>query len=158
MTHIKYVSLSFSRMDLYFLNADTSIACHSFKLHATARQLHEWTRREKMKLKEHAVVEMAKEKQVQDPCREEKGSSAEAEVNETFEGEMDNFQTPLVRCGASAPFFFTELTDAVTIHPPGLFSSAVLFPWCVFHSSIPQVEVDGSSRLIEYAGCPSGLS
>lgn len=71
-----------------------------------------------MKLKEHAVTEMAGEKQAQDPCREEKGSSAEAEVNETFEGEMDNFQTPLVRCGASAPFFFTEPTDAVTIHPP----------------------------------------
>jgi len=68
----------------------------NFKLHATALQLHKWARREKMKLKEHAVVDMAKEKQVQDSCREEKGSSAEAEVNETFEGEMDTFQTPLL--------------------------------------------------------------
>jgi hypothetical protein len=61
-----------------------------------------------MKLKEQAVAEMAKEKQAEaqgDPCREEKALSAEAEleeVNETFEGEMDNFQTPLVS-GPSAP-------------------------------------------------------
>lgn len=73
----------------------------NFKLHATALLLHEWTRSEKMKLKEHAVAEMAKKKQAQaqrDPCLEEKPLSAEAEVDETetFEGEMDNFQTPLL--------------------------------------------------------------
>jgi hypothetical protein len=63
-----------------------------------------------MKLKEQAVAEMAKEKQAHaqgEPCREEKPSSAEAEVNETFQGEMDNLQTPLVRRGPCAPFFFT---------------------------------------------------
>ena len=33
-----------------------------------------------------------------DPCSE-KPSRMEAKVAETFEGEMDNFQTPLVRHG-----------------------------------------------------------
>ncbi|KAF8492193.1 caspase domain-containing protein [Russula emetica] len=71
----------------------------NFKLHTSALQLHEWTRSEKMKLKEQAVAEMAKEKPAQaqgDPCSEEKALSAEGEVDETFEGEMDNFQTPLL--------------------------------------------------------------
>jgi hypothetical protein len=72
----------------------------NFKLHATALQLHDWTRKEKMKLKEQAVVEMSKKKeaQEQDSCREKEPSPAEAGVNETveFEGEMDNFQTPLL--------------------------------------------------------------
>jgi len=78
------------------MHANALISRCSFKLHATARQLHEWTRSEKMKLKEQAVAEMAQQAQG-DPCCEEKVLSAEAEVNETFEGEMDNFQTPLVR-------------------------------------------------------------
>jgi len=64
-----------------------------------------------MKLKEQAAAEMAKEKEAPaqgDACLDEKRLSAEAEVNETetFEGEMDNFQTPLVRCGPSAPVLF----------------------------------------------------
>lgn len=87
---------------------DASIHRDSFKLHATALQLHEWTRSEKVKLKEQA--EMAKENgaEGQDPCLEEKRSSAEGEVSETetFQGEMDNFQTPLVRRGPSAPVLF----------------------------------------------------
>ena len=95
-----------------FQMTNASILLYSFKLHDTALQLHEWTRSEKMKLKEQAVAEMAKEKEAQaqgEPCVEEKSLSAEAEVNETdpFEGEMDNFQTPLVRCGPSAPVLFT---------------------------------------------------
>ena len=58
-----------------------------------------------MKLKEQAVAEMSKEKeaQEQDSCREKEPSPAEAETVEF--GEMDNFQTPLVRLGSSAPFF-----------------------------------------------------
>ena len=132
MIHIKYVSLFFflSRVDLDFSNLDTSIPRDSFKLHATARELHDWTRMEKMKLKEQAVAATAKEKLAhgQDPCREEKRSPAEAEVNETFEGEMDNFQTPVVRRGASAPFFFTELTDIVTIGQPRFIQLSSLIP------------------------------
>ena len=55
-----------------------------------------------MKLKDQAMAEMAKEEaETQgDAGREEKALSAEAEDNETFEGEMDDFQTPLVRCVA----------------------------------------------------------
>jgi hypothetical protein len=66
-----------------------------------------------MKLKEQAIAEMVQEKQAEaeaqgDPCREEKGLSAEAEeTTETFEGEMDNFQTPLVSGPSARPFFFT---------------------------------------------------
>lgn len=43
-----------------------------------------------------------------EPCGEEKGLSAETEgeVDETFEGEMDNFQTPLVGRCPSAPVLF----------------------------------------------------
>jgi hypothetical protein len=55
-----------------------------------------------MKLKEQAVAEMAKEKEAKgqgEPCDEEKALSAEEEDNETFEGEMNDFQTPLVRRG-----------------------------------------------------------
>ncbi|KAI0278410.1 caspase domain-containing protein [Russula aff. rugulosa BPL654] len=62
----------------------------NFKLHTTARQLHEWTRSEKMKLKEKAAGAQG------DPCGEEKAMSAEEEDNETFEGEMNDFQTPLL--------------------------------------------------------------
>jgi hypothetical protein len=66
-----------------------------------------------MKLKEQAVVEMSKKKeaQEQDSCREKEPSPAEAGVNETveFEGEMDNFQTPLVRRSICA-VLFTYLT------------------------------------------------
>jgi hypothetical protein len=109
-------------MDLDFLNPDASIPCCSFKLHATVRELYEWTRMEKMKLKEQAVAAIAKEKQAhgQDPCREEKRSPA---VNETFEGEMDNFQTPVMRRGASAPFFFTELTEHCNDWPAAVHSA-----------------------------------
>ncbi len=56
-----------------------------------------------MKLKEQAGAEVGKEEEADaqgDPCREEKASSAEAAVSETFEGEMDNFQTPMVRLSA----------------------------------------------------------
>jgi hypothetical protein len=62
-----------------------------------------------MKLKEQAVAEMAKEKGANgqgDPCGEEKAMSAQEEDNETFEGEMNDFQTPLVRRGPSAPVLF----------------------------------------------------
>lgn len=62
-----------------------------------------------MKLKEKAAAEMAKEKEAGaqgDPYDEEKALSAEEEDNETFEGEMNDFQTPLVRCGPSAPVLF----------------------------------------------------
>jgi hypothetical protein len=105
MTHIKYASDG-PRSSISDTNA--SIPRCSFKLHDTALLLHEWTRSEKMKLKEQAVAKMAKEKEGQgDPCDEEKALSAEEEGNETFEGEMDNFQTPLVRRGPPAPFSFT---------------------------------------------------
>lgn len=103
MTHIKYASDGprFHILTLRF-------PFDSFKLHATALQLHEWTRSEKVKLKEQA--EMAKENgaEAQDPCLEEKRLSAEGKDNETetFQGEMDNFQTPLVRRGPSAPVLF----------------------------------------------------
>jgi hypothetical protein len=61
-----------------------------------------------MKLKEQAISEVSKDKEAQeqgDPSLEEKATPSEAEVDETFEGEMDNFQTPMVRRGPSAPFF-----------------------------------------------------
>jgi hypothetical protein len=111
-----------------------SIPRCSFKLHATSRQLHEWTRSEKMKLKEQAVSEMAKEKQGAvgaqvDPCSEEKGLSAETEVDETFEGEMDDFQTPLVR-HSSAPVLF-YVTDCPFIAQQSRSLGTSL------HSSIP---------------------
>jgi len=65
----------------------------NFKLHATARQLHEWTRGENVKLKEQAAAaEVAKETTGDD---DEKPRSAEDETFEV-EGEMDNFQTPLL--------------------------------------------------------------
>jgi hypothetical protein len=70
----------------------------SFKLHATARQLHDWTRSEKQRLKEERA-ERAKayvEKGTDHNCSE-KPLSTEAEGGEAFEGEMNNFQTPLVR-------------------------------------------------------------
>jgi len=64
----------------------------NFKLHTTSRQLHAWTRSEKTKLKEHAA-EMVKE---QADLGSEKLPRMEAEDAETFEGDMDNFQTPLL--------------------------------------------------------------
>ena len=39
----------------------------------------------------------------------EKVLTAEGEANETFESEMDDFQTPLLRCGPSCAVFFTYL-------------------------------------------------
>ncbi len=77
--------------------------CCSFKLHATSRQLHAWTRSEKTKLKEHAA-EIVKE---QADLGSEKLSRTEAEDAETFEGDMDNFQTPLVRRG-HRPFLYVQ--------------------------------------------------
>jgi hypothetical protein len=108
-----------------------------------------------MKLKEQAVAEMAKEKQAEaqgDPCREEKALSAEAEeVNETFEGEMDNFQTPLVS-GPSARSFLRNLLSLYRFAPPRRVSVFLqlssLVPLVRLHSSIPlsclfSTEVDG---------------
>jgi hypothetical protein len=62
-----------------------------------------------MKLKGQAVAELAKEEaEAQgDSCREERALSAEVEDNETFEGEMDNFQTPLVSSRPICSSFFT---------------------------------------------------
>jgi hypothetical protein len=71
----------------------------SFKLHATSRQLHDWTRTEKTKAKERAP-KMVKAEQAD--LYSEKRSSPKAE---TFQGEMDNFQTPLVRRGFMSPFY-----------------------------------------------------
>lgn len=65
----------------------------NFKLHATSRQLHEWTRSEKIKHHKQAA-ETAKAEHA-DPCSE-KPSRMEAKAAETLEGEMDNFQTPLL--------------------------------------------------------------
>ncbi|KAH9164042.1 caspase domain-containing protein [Lactarius sanguifluus] len=82
----------------------------NYKLHATSRQLHEWTRSEKTKLKKAqpeasatgAAAARARdnEKQQQQqqapiPNCAEKPSSADAESS-SFDGEMDNFQTPLL--------------------------------------------------------------
>jgi len=64
----------------------------NFKLHTTSRQLHAWTRSEKTKLKEHAA-EIVKE---QADLGSEKLPHMDAEDAETFEGDMDNFQTPLL--------------------------------------------------------------
>jgi len=62
-----------------------------------------------MKLKEQAVAELAKEdvEAQGDPRREEKALSAEVEDNEAFEGEMNDFQTPLVSCGHCSSFYVT---------------------------------------------------
>ena len=52
---------------------------------------------------------MAKEKEANgqgEPCDKEKALSAEEEDNETLEGEMNDFQTPLVRRGPSALVLF----------------------------------------------------
>ncbi|KAH9005350.1 caspase domain-containing protein [Lactarius deliciosus] len=83
----------------------------NYKLHATSRQLHEWTRSEKAKLKKAQPEASATgaaaarahddEKQQQHqqqapiPNSAEKPSSADAESS-SFDGEMDNFQTPLL--------------------------------------------------------------
>ncbi|KAH9959978.1 caspase domain-containing protein [Russula dissimulans] len=67
----------------------------NYKLHTTARQLHEWTRSEKMKLKEREA--RAARDDHADPCLGTKPSPTEAGDAESFEGEMDNFQSPLVR-------------------------------------------------------------
>lgn len=67
-----------------------------------------------MKLKEQAVAEMSKEKeaQEQDSRREKEPLPAEAEVNETEFGEMDNFQTPLVRLvHLRRSFYVTDSND-----------------------------------------------
>jgi hypothetical protein len=77
----------------------------SFKLHATSRQLHEWTRTENTKAKERSPQMMKEEKA--DLCSE-KSSSTQAE---TFEGEMDNFQTPLVRRGVCHSFTYVHVAD-----------------------------------------------
>jgi hypothetical protein len=163
MTHIKYASDG-----PRFQITNASILRYSFKLHATALQLHEWTRSEKMKLKEQAVAEMVKEKQAQgDPCLEEKALSAEAEVNETetFEGEMDNFQTPLVRRGPSALvlFYVTYCPPAACFCLHAAQQSCSLGTSPHFHSfKLPlfrrMLMANGSSRLIGYAGRPSCLS
>jgi len=63
----------------------------NFKLHETSRQLHEWTRSEKMKLKEQAA-EAAKGER----CHGEKASTTDVQGAETVEGELDDFQTPLL--------------------------------------------------------------
>ncbi|KAI9440266.1 caspase domain-containing protein [Lactarius psammicola] len=80
----------------------------NYKLHATSRQLHEWTRSEKTKLKNArspeasatgAVVTRVCDDEKQAPvpnCTEKKPSSADAESLSSFDGEMDNFQTPLL--------------------------------------------------------------
>jgi hypothetical protein len=75
---------------------------YSFKLHETSRQLHEWTRSEKMKLKEQ-TAEAAKGER----CHGEKPSTTDVQGAEPFEGEMDDFQTPLVRRGL-LPFFYVS--------------------------------------------------
>ncbi|KAH8989864.1 caspase domain-containing protein [Lactarius hatsudake] len=83
----------------------------NYKLHATSRQLHEWTRSEKAKLKKaqpeasatgaaaaraHDDEKQQQQQQQQAPIPNyaEKPSSADAESS--FDGEMDNFQTPLL--------------------------------------------------------------
>jgi len=66
----------------------------NFKLHTTSRQLHEWTRNEKMKLKERE--ETGAQGDHADPCLGTKPSPTEAGTAESFEGEMDNFQSPLL--------------------------------------------------------------
>ena len=90
-----------------------------------------------MKLKEQAIAAIAKGRQAEeqgDPCREEKPLPAEAEVNETFEGEMDNFQTPLVRDGPSAPFFLrNSLLRGVSLFVQ-LSSLVPLVRLALFHS------------------------
>ncbi|KAI0290174.1 caspase domain-containing protein [Russula brevipes] len=63
----------------------------NFKLHETSRQLHEWTRSEKMKLKEK-TAEAAKGER----CHGEKASTTDVQGAETVEGELDDFQTPLL--------------------------------------------------------------
>jgi len=83
--------------------------------------LHEWTRSEKTKLKKNAQSEASatgapavrtyddEKQQQQAPvpnCAEEKPSSADAESS-FFDGEMDNFQTPLVRYAVSCSFLRT---------------------------------------------------
>jgi hypothetical protein len=138
MTHIKYASDG-----PRFQITNASIPRYSFKIHDTALQLHEWTRSEKMKLKEQAVAEMAKEKQAQ-AQGEKKALSAEAEVNETesFEGEMDNFQTPLVRCGLLVLFYVTYCPCTDRFAPPRRVSVFIqlssLVPLVRLHSSIPK--------------------
>ena len=145
MTHVKYASDGPRFQTLMILRC-------SFKLHDTTLQLHEWTRSEKMKLKE-------KEAQAQGDARgEEKALSAEGEVNETFEGEMDNFQTPLVRRG---PLHRSLLRNILTFHRVSvLIQLSSLVPLVRLHSSILfSADVDGSSCcLIGYARRPSGLS
>ena len=102
MTHIQYGSIpTLTDFDRFLMPSVMSHGRRSFKLHATSRQLHDWTRTEKTKAKERAP-QMVKEEQA-DLCSE-KLSSTQAE---TFEGEMNNFQTPLVRRGRM-PFFYVR--------------------------------------------------
>jgi hypothetical protein len=100
--------------DAYLVRSLPTLACldflshtydHcSFKLHVTSRQLHEWTRSEKTKHHEQAA-KTAKAEHA-DPCGDNPSRmEAEAAQAETLEGEMDNFQTPLVRRG-HLPFLY----------------------------------------------------
>jgi hypothetical protein len=103
----------------------------SFTLHATARQLHDWTRREKQKLKEQRA-ERAKayaEKETGSNCSE-KPPSTEAEDDETLDGEMDNFQTPQVRRDDLSLLYVDNGTRTLRV-----FSSAASFLWYAFSFS-----------------------
>jgi hypothetical protein len=76
----------------------------NYELHAMSRQLHDWTRGEKTRLKKArseastttaaAARAYDDEKKGQAPNCAEKPSSPDAESS--FDGEMDNFQTPLL--------------------------------------------------------------
>jgi len=108
MSHVKYVRPRISDQTRLILDD-----YYSYKLHTTSRQLHEWTRSEKMKLKDHEA-KVAKGDQT-DPGLGTKASPTEAGAAENFEGEMDNFQSPLVRPSRGHPVIILRRFSRLTI-------------------------------------------
>ena len=98
-----------------YLKTRAQILIGSYKLHATSRQLHNWTRGEKTRLKkarsEANVAAAAAARAYDDEKTREAPNCAEMpsspDAESSFDGEMDNFQTPLVRSVVS--FFVTYM-------------------------------------------------
>jgi len=69
----------------------------SYKLQETARHFHDWTRSEKQGLKKAHVGATVAAAATWDDEKKQLPDCAEKPDAESSDGEMDNFQTPLVR-------------------------------------------------------------
>ena len=152
MTHIKYDFIpTLTDLGRFLMPSVMPHDCCSFKIHATSRQLHEWTRTEKTKAKERAP-QMVKEEQA-DLFSEE----PPATKSETFEGEMDNFQTPLVR-RSHMPFFYVRPINrsadvTCPAQQPHSLGRCFSLGDCVVYLVQPRL----TFGFIEYAGRSAGL-